>query len=82
MLEAVERGRLEAPSMDEIVPNGVDLATSVFPLHGVDAAGRPALRCRLRRSRMLEVFLRLPPSRIDIFARRWRVTACPATAGG
>ena len=47
--------------MDGITTIGVDLAKSVFRLHGVDAEGRPLLRRQLRRSQMLEFFQRQPP---------------------
>jgi transposase len=46
--------------MNEVSTIGVDLAKSVFQLHGVDAEGRPVLRRQLRRSQVLEVFQRLP----------------------
>ena len=39
---------------------GIDLAKSVFRIHGADAAGRPVLRRRLRRQELL-VFLDRPP---------------------
>jgi transposase len=48
--------------MDGIIPLGIDLAKSVFQLHGVDADGRVLLRRQLRRSQMLEFFQRLPPA--------------------
>ncbi len=46
--------------MKEITTIGVDLAKSVFQLHGVDKAGKPVLRRQLRRSQMLEFFQNLP----------------------
>jgi transposase len=46
--------------MNEVSTVGVDLAKSVFQLHGVDDMGKPVLRRQLRRSQMLEVFQRLP----------------------
>lgn len=46
--------------MNEVSTIGVDLAKSVFQLHGVDAEGRPVLCRQLRRSQMLEVFQNLP----------------------
>ncbi len=42
--------------MSQVVTIGLDIAKSVFQLHGVDAAGTVLLRKRLPRSRML------PPS--------------------
>lgn len=44
----------------QVTTIGLDLAKSVFQLHGVDARGRVVLRRRLSRSRLLEVFANLP----------------------
>ena len=54
--------------MNDIATIGVDLAKSVFQLHGVDAEGRPALRRQLRRSQMLEFFQRQPACLIGMEA--------------
>ena len=67
--------------MDKITILGIDLAKSVFQLHGVDAEGRAVLRRQLRRSQMLEFFQRLHSQRpprpvLAACARRAR------TAGG
>jgi transposase len=40
---------------------GLDIAKSVFQVHGVDAAGATVLRKRLTRSRLLPFFEKLPP---------------------
>jgi transposase len=40
---------------------GLDLAKSVFQVHGVDAAGQVVIRRRLRRGQVLEVFAKLAP---------------------
>lgn len=54
--------------MDEITTLGIDLAKSVFQLHGVDAEGRAVLRRQLRRSQMgegrksLAISVRLQPT--------------------
>ena len=45
----------------EIKALGIDLAKSVFQLHGVDGEGEVTLRRKLRRSALLE-FLRSLPS--------------------
>ncbi len=45
--------------MTEITTVGVDLAKSVFQIHGVDAEGSVVLRRQLRRNQMLEFFQRL-----------------------
>ena len=63
-----EDSQQEEPSIYNITTLGIDLAKSVFQLHGVDAEGKVLLRRRLRRSRMLEFFLRLPPCLIGMEA--------------
>jgi len=54
--------------MDNVTTLGIDLAKSVFQLHGVDAEGRTVLRRQLRRSQMLEFFQRLPSCLIGMEA--------------
>lgn len=54
--------------MNDISTIGIDLAKSVFQLHGVDVESRVLLRRQLRRSQMLEFFQRLPPSLIGMEA--------------
>ncbi len=54
--------------MSQVVTIGLDIAKSVFQLHGVDAAGAVLLRKRLPRSRMLAFFERLSPCLIGIEA--------------
>ncbi len=44
----------------KITTVGVDLAKSVFSVHGVDEHGRPALRKTVRRGKLLELFAQLP----------------------
>lgn len=63
-----EHGQHKEPSMDDITTIGVDLAKSVFQLHGVDVEGRPLLRRQLRRSQMLEFFQRQPACLIGMEA--------------
>jgi transposase len=46
--------------MKEITTVGVDLAKSVFTVHGVDAMGRVVLRKTVRRGKLLELFAQLP----------------------
>src|SRR6056297_1572067 len=48
--------------MNEAITIGVDLAKSVFQLHGVDHNGKSVLRRQLRRSQMLEFFQKQPGS--------------------
>ena len=44
----------------EITTIGLDLAKSVFQVHGVDVTGRVVVRKSLRRAQMLPFFTRLP----------------------
>jgi len=47
---------------------GLDLAKSVFQVHGVDIAGQAVVRRRLARSQLLGFFARLPPCIIGMEA--------------
>src|SRR5947207_9226476 len=47
------------PSMGELRTIGLDLATHVFQVHGVDAEGTTVLRKQLRRTQVLAFFSRL-----------------------
>ena len=47
---------------------GIDLAKSVFQVHGVDKRGKAMIQKRLRRSRVLEYFVQLPPCLIGMEA--------------
>jgi transposase len=47
--------------MTEITMIGVDLAKTVFQLHGVDASHRPVLRRQLQRAQFLPFFAKIPP---------------------
>ena len=52
-----------------IVTVGIDLAKNVFAVHGVDAAGKPALvRPSVPRSKLLEFIASLPPCLIGMEA--------------
>ena len=54
----------------EIVTVGIDLAKSVFAVHGVDETGKPALmRPELPRAKLLERIAHLPPCLIGRQAR-------------
>ncbi len=46
--------------MEEISMIGLDLAKSVFQVHGADHSGHPILRKKLRRGQVLEFFAMLP----------------------
>jgi transposase len=47
---------------------GLDIAKNVFQLHGIDAAGQPVLRRKLRRADMLRLFSRLEPALVGLEA--------------
>jgi len=54
--------------MGEVITIGLDIAKSVFQVHGVDADGAVVIRKRVSRSRLLEFFADLPPSLVGIEA--------------
>jgi transposase len=47
---------------------GIDLAKSVFQIHGVDAEGAVVMQRQLRRGQLLKVFAGLPPALIGMEA--------------
>jgi transposase len=57
--------------MGEVSTIGLDIAKSVFQVHGVDAAGAVVIRKRVSRAKVLEYFGELPRSLIGI-------EACPS----
>ena len=52
----------------QITTIGLDLAKSVFQVHGVDAAGQVVVRKSLRRSQMLPFFAKIPSCLVGIEA--------------
>ena len=54
--------------MGEVITIGLDIAKSVFQVHGVDGAGAVVIRKRISRSKVLEFFADLPPCLIGIEA--------------
>ena len=54
--------------MGEATTIGLDIAKSVFQVHGVDASGATALRQRLTRSKLLSYFGKLPRCLVGIEA--------------
>lgn len=54
--------------MEQVSIIGLDLAKNVFQVHGVTAAGRPAIRRQLRRSQVLDFFAHLPSCLVGIEA--------------
>src|SRR3546814_16221163 len=54
--------------MEKITTIGLDIAKSVFQVHGVDAAGEVVVRKRLSRARVIPFFAKLPRCLVDIEA--------------
>src|SRR3974390_640313 len=54
--------------MQSISTVGLDIAKSVFQVHGVDAAGQTVLRRQLRRRHVLAFFEKLSPCLVGIEA--------------
>ena len=52
----------------QITTIGLDLAKSVFQVHGIDATGQVVVRKSLRRSQMLPFFAKLPSSLVGMEA--------------
>ena len=54
--------------MAEVTTIGLDLAKSVFQVHGIDVSDSPVLRRRLRRGQVLGFFRKLPPCLVGMEA--------------
>ena len=54
--------------MEEVVRVGLDIAKSVFQVHGVGAEGRVVLQRRRTRARLIPFFEKLPRCRVGIEA--------------
>ena len=54
--------------MQSISTIGLDIAKSVFQVHGVDTAGQVVIRRQLRRRHVLAFFQKLPPCLVGIEA--------------
>lgn len=54
--------------MEEVVTVGLDIAKSVFQVHGVDAEGRVVVQRRLTRAKLIPFFEKLPRCRVGIEA--------------
>ena len=57
--------------MGEVSTIGLDIAKSVFQVHGVDADGAVVIRKRISRAKVLEFFAAVPPCLVGI-------EACPS----
>ena len=62
--------------MGEVITIGVDIAKSVFQIHGVDADGTVVIRRRVGRARVLEFFADLPA------LPRWHGSVCNGASVG
>ncbi len=54
--------------MQAVTTMGLDIAKSVFQVHGIDAECKVVVRQQLRRARVLTFFRKLPPCLIGIEA--------------
>ncbi len=54
--------------MGEVSTIGLDIAKSVFQVHGEDDAGTVVIRKRVSRAKVLEFFAALPPCLVGIEA--------------
>jgi transposase len=54
--------------MGEVITIGLDIAKSVFQIHGVDVAGVVVIRKRISRAKLLEFFATLPACLVGIEA--------------
>jgi transposase len=56
------------PSMQAVTTIGLDIAKSVFQVHGIDATGNVVIRRQLKRRYVLAFFQKLPPCVVGIEA--------------
>ena len=54
--------------MQTVTTIGLDIAKSVFQVHGVDAAGQVLIRRQLKRRTVLAFFEKLPPCLVGVEA--------------
>ncbi len=54
--------------MKEVTTIGLDLAKSVFQVHGIDASGKVVIRRQLKRGQVLAFFKKLPPCLVGMEA--------------
>ena len=54
--------------MQAVTTIGLDIAKSVFQVHGIDAAGNVIIRRQLKRRYVLAFFQKLPPCVVGIEA--------------
>jgi len=58
----------EEPDMQAVTTIGLDIAKSVFQVHGVDAHGNVVVRRQLRRRQVLAFFKKLSPCLVGVEA--------------
>jgi transposase len=58
----------EEPDMHGVTTIGLDIAKSVFQVHGIDAAGNVIIRRQLKRRYVLAFFQKLPPCLVGLKA--------------
>ena len=54
--------------MQAVTTIGLDIAKSVFQVHGINAAGKVLIRRKLKRRNILAFFQKLPPCLVGIEA--------------
>jgi len=54
--------------MNTVTTVGLDIAKSVFQVHGIDGAGRPVVRRQLKRRQVIAFFKKLEPCLVGIEA--------------
>src|SRR5678810_709676 len=64
----MQPGLKGSPSMQVVRTVGLDIAKSVFQVHGVDGAGQVVIRRQLKRRYVLAFFQKLPPCLVGIEA--------------
>jgi transposase len=65
---AAKAPTIRGAKMQTITTIGLDIAKSVFQVHGVDAEGNVILRRQLKRRYVLAFFQKLPPCLVGIEA--------------
>ena len=72
--------------MKTVTAIGLDIAKSVFQVHGIDAAGKAVICKQLKRARVIPFFMKLPPCVVGIEATgynaaRFRLSSLEREAG-
>jgi transposase len=64
----IGRPRFGGSHMKTVTTIGLDIAKSLFQVHGIDAAGKAVIRKQLKRARVIPFFMKLPPCIVGIEA--------------